>query len=52
MVARVVLGKAAENEMDDLITEGWLGYLAMTEISTGGWVTRKGMCLFQRKIRH
>ena len=36
-------------EMDDLITRGWVDYLSMGEIGTGGWVTKKGCTYFKEK---
>jgi len=36
-------------EMDGLITRGWVDYLSMGEIGTGGWVTKKGCTYFKEK---
>jgi len=34
-------------EMDEVITRGWLDYLSMNKIGTGGWVTKKGCTYFK-----
>jgi len=35
--------------MDGLITRGWVDYLSLGEIGTGGWVTKKGCTYFKEK---
>jgi len=35
-------------EMDDVITRGWLDYLTLTEVGTGGWVTNQGCTYFKK----